>query len=106
MTSPAVVDEPDELAEAIVTMRPSDGVVDADDAWCLAGDGCYLIYTSGDEPLNLNLADGSYEAEWLDPAAVDVVATEQIRGDAVKLKPQSRVLWLTAVEKISNAFNQ
>jgi hypothetical protein len=86
---------PSELAAAIAEMKPADGVVDGDNAWCLAGDNGYLIYTSDDEPLGVKFAAGTYKARWLDPQTCEAVSTEQVKGPATILKPQSRVLWLT-----------
>jgi hypothetical protein len=86
---------PMELSIALVSMRPTDGVVDDEKAWCLAGDRDYLIYTAVDEPLNLELAEGTYGAHWLDLQTGKVLDVEQIKGGMTTLKPQTRALWLS-----------
>jgi hypothetical protein len=39
-------------------MKPADGVVTADDAWCLAGDGGYFIYSDKYSPLQITSFTG------------------------------------------------
>ncbi len=86
----------DRLAKQIVSMVPTDGVVNGNDTWCLAGDGHYLIYTTKEsEPLSLKLAEGSYEAEWLNQKSGEVVASDSLQGGKVSLPVKGRVLWLT-----------
>jgi hypothetical protein len=86
---------PEELAQAVVGMKPADGVVEGGDAWCLAGDSGYLIYTLENDPLRLQLSEGPFATRWLDERTGNVVVVEEVEGGAASLEPQSRAVWLS-----------
>lgn len=84
---------PTHLAKAVVEMKPADGVVDAEDTWCLAGDGGYLIYSKA-ETLPVKLADGAYRAHWFDFGSGEPVGTDKTTRGVVELTMKTPVVWL------------
>ena len=87
---------PAELAQAIVGMRPADDVVEAANAWCLAGENGYLIYASDDASLKLKLTDGTYVARWLDAKIIEPTSSDTILGGEIELTMKSPVVWLAS----------
>jgi hypothetical protein len=93
---------PPELAEAIPTMRPTDGVVAGEDQWCLASDGGdYLIYTEGTGgPIDVNLPSdsASYRVQWIDARSGQMTTGEGVSAlKPLSLKPVKNVLWLSRI---------
>ena len=85
---------PDELAKALVGMSPADGVVGGQDAWCLAGDGNYLIYTETGQNLPLKIPQGKYLVRWLDIKTGELSSGERISGGEIVLTMRNPVVWL------------
>jgi hypothetical protein len=91
---------PAELAAAIPTMRPADGVVKDDGGPCLAREGRdYLIWCGGrDESIAFVLPPGVYDAQWVDPSGEIENGGKVEGGASTSLKRGGLLLWLTRTE--------
>ena len=87
---------PAELAEAITAMRPTDGVVSADDAWCLSDGKNHLIYSTKADSFDITFPKGNFQAKWLEAKTGEVTSTGKINGGRLHRSARDLVLWLIA----------
>jgi hypothetical protein len=87
---------PADLAEAISAMRPTDGVVSADDAWCLSDGENHLIYSTKADSFDITFPKGTYRSKWLDAKTGEVTSTGKINGGRLHRSGRDLVLWLIA----------
>jgi hypothetical protein len=87
---------PVDLAAQIAKMLPTDGIVQGQDVWCLAGDKDYLVYTADTgRSFDLAISQGSFEAKWVDAKTGEILQTGRLRGGKISVRPRSQVLWLS-----------
>lgn len=90
---------PEQLAKAIPTLRPADGIVSGDNQWCLASaDRDYVIYTAtvGEQIKASFPGDSSdYRVHWIDTNSGELQSADKVTADqSVRLLAKTNVLWL------------
>lgn len=75
------------LAKSLPKMKPADLVLDNQDRiWCLADPGkTYLVYAlqGGEIRLNLQAAQGDFEAKWLNPRTGELLDGGELKGGGI-----------------------
>jgi hypothetical protein len=88
---------PARLSAVIPSLRPADGVLPGEEAWCLSDDGHnYLIYSElAGENIAINLPAGSarYRIHWINAETGELESGDEFAaGQPLSLK--SKAVWL------------
>jgi hypothetical protein len=92
-----------DLARAVVSMRPVEGMVAGPGQWCLGnGEGEYLVYVENvGDLVDVNTLNESqrYRAGWIHAKTGELSPGGMfIAGDSHRLRAESNVLWLSPVD--------
>jgi hypothetical protein len=95
---------PADLARAVVSMRPVDGVVAGPGQWCLGnGDGEYLVYFENvGESVALKVPNelNRYRVGWIGAKTGKLSSDNTIiPGNSSRMRAQENVLWLSRVDR-------
>jgi hypothetical protein len=95
---------PADLADAIITFRPMDGVVSGEGLWCLgSAGGDYLIYAENTgTPLRLKPKEqkAAYRGKWIDRESGEIVTMDEfVASELTELRCKSNVVWIQRAQK-------
>jgi hypothetical protein len=73
--------------------------VNSNKQWILTNGKDYIIYSTSNDPIKLNLANGSFKLNWINPKTGKLSAEKEINGGTQEISPaqqSSVVLWVHA----------
>ena len=67
--------------------------------WILTNGKDYIVYSTSNDPIKLNLANGSFKVDWIDPKTGKLSAEKEINGGIQEIYPAQSspvVLWISS----------